>query len=125
MLDDIQFIANKPGTQEALFHTFNYLIQNEKQIVFSSDRPPSMLNNIEERLTSRFASGITVDIAAPGLETRIAIVQKKAYSKRFHISAECMYYLAEKIDSNIRELEGALYKVIRSEERRVGKECRL
>lgn len=112
MLDDIQFIANKPGTQEALFHTFNYLIQNEKQIVFSSDRPPSMLNNIEERLTSRFASGITVDIAAPGLETRIAIVQKKAYSKRFHISAECMYYLAEKIDSNIRELEGALYKVI-------------
>ncbi len=112
MLDDIQSIAGKPGTQEALFHTFNYLVENEKQIVFSSDRHPSLLNNIEDRLISRFASGITVDISPPGLETRIAIVQRKAYSRRFHISQECMYYIAEKIDTNIRELEGALNKVV-------------
>lgn len=111
MLDDIQSIAKKPGTQEALFHTFNYLIDNEKQIVFSSDRHPSLLNNIEDRLISRFAAGITVDISPPGIETRIAIVQRKAYERRFHISAECVEYIAEKIDTNIRELEGALNKV--------------
>ena len=112
MLDDIQSIAGKPSTQEALFHTFNYLVENEKQIVFSSDRHPSLLNNIEDRLISRFASGITVDISPPGLETRIAIVQRKAYGKRFHISQECVYYIAEKIHTNIRELEGALNKVV-------------
>ena len=111
MLDDIQYIANKPGTEEALFHTFNFLIENEKQIVLSSDRHPSLLKNIEDRLISRFASGLTVDIAPPGLETRIAIIQRKAYGRRFHISSECMYYIAEKIDTNIRELEGALNKV--------------
>ena len=112
MLDDIQSIAGKASTQEALFHTFNYLTENEKQIVFSSDRHPSLLNNIEDRLISRFASGITVDISPPGLEMRIAIVQRKAYSRRFHISQECVYYIAEKIDTNVRELEGALNKVV-------------
>ena len=111
MLDDIQYIANKPGTEEALFHTFNFLIENEKQIVLSSDRHPSLLNNVEDRLISRFASGITVDISPPGLEMRIAIIQRKAFGRRFHISKDCVYYLAEKIDTNVRELEGALNKV--------------
>lgn len=111
MLDDIQFIAGKGGTQDALFHTFNYLVENEKQIVFSSDRHPSLLNNVEDRLISRFASGITVDISPPGLEMRIAIIQRKAFGRRFHISRDCVYYLAEKIDTNVRELEGALNKV--------------
>lgn len=112
MLDDIQFLAGKTGTQEALFHTFNDLYQFKKQIILSSDRHPKELTFLEERLQSRFASGLTVDISTPDLETRIAILQKKAFYKNVNLPIEVVYFIAEKIDSNIRELEGALQKVI-------------
>lgn len=112
MLDDIQFIANKDSTQEALFHAFNDLHQTKRQVIFTSDRHPKDLRNIEERLKSRFNSGLTVDISAPDIETRIAILEKKATQKKFVISREAITYIAEKIDTNIRELEGALSKVI-------------
>lgn len=112
MIDDVQFLSGKTGTQEALFHTFNDLYQFKKQIVLSSDRHPKELTFLEERLQSRFASGLTVDISKPDLETRIAILQKKALYKNFNLPIEVIYFIAEKIDSNIRELEGALQKVI-------------
>lgn len=112
ILDDIQFLAGKTGTQEALFHTFNDLYQRKKQIILSSDRHPKELTFLEERLQSRFASGLTVDISAPDLETRIAILQKKAFYKNVNLPIEVVYFIAEKFDSNIRELEGALQKVI-------------
>ncbi|MBD5086559.1 MAG: chromosomal replication initiator protein DnaA [Clostridiales bacterium] len=112
MLDDIQFLAGKTGTQEALFHTFNDLYQNKKQIILSSDRHPKELTFLEERLQSRFSSGLTVDISTPDLETRIAILQKKAFYKNVNLPIEVVYFIAESFDSNIRELEGALQKVI-------------
>lgn len=112
MLDDIQFLAGKTGTQEALFHTFNDLYLAKKQIILSSDRHPKELTFLEERLQSRFASGLTVDISTPDLETRIAILQKKALFKNVNLPIDVVYFIAEKIDSNIRELEGALQKVI-------------
>ncbi len=112
MLDDIQFIAGKTTSQEELFHTFNNLYQSKKQIVISSDRHPRELTFLEERLQSRFQCGLTCDITQPDLETRIAILQKKALDKKVNISNSVMYFIAEKIDSNIRELEGALSKVI-------------
>lgn len=112
MLDDIQFINGKLATQEALFHIFNDLYQTGRQIIFTSDCHPKNLNNMEERLKSRFQSGITVDISSPSLETRIAILQRKAFQKKYQISTEVINYIAEKIDSNIRELEGALSKVM-------------
>lgn len=112
MIDDVQFLAGKTGTQESLFHTFNDLYQFKKQIVLSSDRHPKELTFLEERLQSRFASGLTVDISTPDLETRIAILQKKAFYKNVNLPIEVVYFIAEKIDSNIRELEGALQKVI-------------
>ena len=112
MLDDIQFLAGKTGTQEALFHTFNDLYQYKKQVILSSDRHPKELTFLEERLQSRFSSGLTVDISTPDLETRIAILQKKAYYKNVNLPIEVVYFIAESFDSNIRELEGALQKVI-------------
>lgn len=112
MLDDIQFLAGKTGTQEALFHNFNDLYQYKKQIILSSDRHPKELTFLEERLQSRFSSGLTVDISTPDLETRIAILQKKAYYKNVNLPIEVVYFIAESFDSNIRELEGALQKVI-------------
>ena len=112
MLDDVQFLIGKESSQEALFHTFNDLYQNKKQIVLTSDRHPRDLVSLEERLKSRFNSGLTVDISSPDLETRIAILQKKAYQKNFNISKNIIYFIAEKITSNIREIEGALSKVI-------------
>lgn len=112
MIDDVQFLAGKRTVQEALFHTFNDLYQFKKQIVLSSDRHPKELTFLEDRLQSRFASGLTVDISSPDLETRIAILQKKAFYKNFNLPIEVVYFIAQKIDSNIRELEGALQKVI-------------
>lgn len=111
MLDDIQFISGKGAVQEALFHTFNELYHSRKQIVFTSDRHPSELNNIDERLKSRFQSGLTVDISNPDIETRIAILKRKAYQNNFNVSNDIINYIAEKIHTNIRELEGALTKV--------------
>lgn len=112
MIDDIQFISGKPSTQEALFHLFNELYQSKKQIVFTSDCHPKEIDNIDKRLTSRFQSGLTVDISNPDLETRIAILRKKAYNKKFEVSNNVINYIAECINTNIRELEGALSKVI-------------
>ena len=112
MLDDVQFLIGKEGSQEALFHTFNDLYQAKKQIVLTSYRHPRDLSFLEDRLKSRFQSGLTADISTPDLETRIAILQKKAFQKNFNISKNIIYFIAEKITSNIREIEGALSKVI-------------
>ena len=112
MIDDIQFLANKTSTQEALFHTFNDLYQNKKQIVLSSDRHPKELTFLEERLKSRFQSGLTVDITNPSVETRVAILRKKAEIKKFRVSNDVIFFIADNITSNVRELEGALLKVM-------------
>src|ERR1041384_6926217 len=111
LLDDVQFLARAEETQTEFFHTFNHLHQNERQIVIASDRPPLELGGIEERLRSRFRSGLVVDVQPPDLETRIAILQLKA--DRDHVSApdEVLHFIASKFDSNIRELEGALLRV--------------
>lgn len=111
MVDDIQFITNKTETQEEFFHTFNDLYQNNKQIVIASDRPPKEIATLSDRLRSRFASGLIQDIQAPDFETRVAILKKKAQEENYNIKDEVITYLAEKIDTNIRELEGYLGKV--------------
>ncbi|MCI8729160.1 MAG: chromosomal replication initiator protein DnaA [Clostridia bacterium] len=112
MLDDIQFIAGKEATQEALFHTFNDLYHFKKQIILSSDRHPKELTFLDERLRSRFSYGLTCDITAPDIETRIAILERKAYAKKCAVPSDVLNFIAENINTNIRELEGALNKVI-------------
>lgn len=112
LIDDIQFIENKQGIQEEFFHTFNDLYLNNKQIVLTSDRMPKDLVTIEERLKTRFEWGLNIDIISPDYETRVAILKKKAESQNAYISEDVLSYIAEKIDSNVRELEGALLKII-------------
>lgn len=112
LIDDIQFLSNKGKTQEEFFHTFNELYNNNKQIVLTSDRLPNKIANLEERLISRFKWGLSTDITPPDLETRIAILRKKAQSDRLDINADTLTYIANNIDTNIRELEGALVRVI-------------
>ncbi|MGI6701960.1 MAG: chromosomal replication initiator protein DnaA [Christensenellales bacterium] len=112
MIDDIQFFIGKTSTQEALFHIFNDLHRQDKQIILSSDRPIKELIHLEERLSSRFASGIVANIEPPSLETRIAILQKKAMFYKFNLSDEVLRYIAEKGNTNIRILEGMLRNVI-------------
>ncbi len=112
LIDDIQFLAGKESTQEEFFHTFNTLYDSKKQIVISSDRPPKEIEQVEERLVSRFAWGIVADIKPPDLETRIAILRKKSEMKGVSVPEEVIFFLAQNIDSNIRELEGALNKVM-------------
>lgn len=112
LIDDIQFIENKQGIQEEFFHTFNDLYLNNKQIVLTSDRMPKDLVTIEERLKTRFEWGLNIDIISPDYETRVAILKKKAESQNTYISEEVLSYIAERIDSNVRELEGALLKII-------------
>ena len=112
LVDDIQFIENKQGTQEEFFHTFNDLYLNNKQIVITSDRPVKELATIEERLKTRFEWGQVLDINKPDYETRVAILKKKAESQNVYISEEVLSYIAERIDSNVRELEGGLLKII-------------
>ncbi len=112
IIDDIQFIAGKEQTQEQLFHTFNDLHQNNKQVIFSSDRAPKAIPNLEQRLESRFEWGMIVDVSEPDLETKIAIIQSKLLEKKFSLDKKVIEFLAENIHNNIRELEGVLNRII-------------
>lgn len=111
LIDDIQFMANKEATIEEFFHTFNSLYNNDKQVVITSDLPPKQLSGFEERLRSRFEWGLTTDIQPPDLETRIAILVKKAESDGLQVPSDALEYIASRISTNIRELEGALIRV--------------
>jgi chromosomal replication initiator protein len=111
LIDDIQFLADKGRTQEEFFHTFNTLFDGHKQIVLSSDRPPSEIANLEVRLVSRFEWGLTAELQAPDTETRVAILRKKAEAMPIKIPAELLQFLAERIRTNVRRLEGGLMRV--------------
>jgi chromosomal replication initiator protein len=112
IIDDVQFFAGKEKTQDVFFHIFNHLHQNGKQLVLTSDKPPVELQGMEQRLLSRFKWGLSADLQAPDLETRIAVLNKKMYADGIELPKEVVEYLAYSITSNIRELEGALISLI-------------
>ncbi len=112
LVDDIQFLAGKESTQEEFFYVFNTLYQNDKQIVLTSDLPPASLKGLQDRLISRFQWGLCVDIQPPSLETRMAIIQRKAERDNLNVPEDVLYYIAENVSSNIRELEGILIKLL-------------
>ncbi len=112
LVDDVQFITGKEGTQEEFFHTFNQLYQNNKQIVITSDRPPKAIPALENRLVSRFECGMMADIGSPDFETRVAILESKCKEKSYNVAREVLHHIATLVQRNVRELEGALNKVI-------------
>ncbi len=112
MIDDIQFLIGKEATQEAFFHIFNDLYQDNKQIILTSDRAPKDLTTLEDRLRTRFSWGLTVDIQVPDMETRVAILKTKAFQSNFDLADEVAEFIAEKSTSNIREMEGLLNRII-------------
>jgi chromosomal replication initiator protein len=112
LVDDIQFLVGKESTQEEFFYIFNTLYQNQRQIVLSSDLPPNSIKGLQDRLVSRFQWGLCVDIQPPDLETRVAIIKKKGEKDHLNIPEEILYYIAENVSSNIREIEGVLIKLL-------------
>lgn len=112
LIDDIQFMAGKDGTQEEFFHTFNELHQGNRQIIITSDRPPKSIPALEKRLLSRFEWGMIADVAAPDIETRVAILESKCKEKNYSLDSEILDFVAENVKNNIRELEGALNRII-------------
>lgn len=114
LIDDIQFFARKTQSQEEFFHTFNSLLEGQRQIIITSDRIPKAMTDVEERLISRFGSGLTVSIDPPELETRVAILGKKAIERNITLPEEVAFFVANAVRSNVRELEGALHRIIAS-----------
>jgi len=112
LIDDVQFLATKDATQEEFFHTFNALYEAQKQIVLTSDKPPREIAGLEERLVSRFNSGVVADVKPPELETRVAILQKRAVADRFHLPSDIALLIASHVRGNVRELEGCLLRLI-------------
>lgn len=112
LIDDIQFFANKERTQEEFFHTFNALLEGNQQIILTSDRYPKEIDGVEDRLKSRFGWGLTIAIEPPELETRVAILKKKAQENQINLADEVAFFIAKRLRSNVRELEGALNRVI-------------
>jgi chromosomal replication initiator protein len=112
MIDDVQFISGKDNTQEEFFHTFNALLEGNQQIILTSDRYPKEIEGVEDRLKSRFGWGLTIAIEPPELETRVAILMKKAQSSQIKLPEEVAFFIAKRLRSNVRELEGALNRVI-------------
>jgi len=112
LIDDVQFISGKEGTQEELFHTFNELHQNDKQIVLTSDRPPKSIPALEKRLLSRFEWGMIADVSTPDIETMVSILKSKCQEKNYTLDNDILYFIANNIQNNIRELEGALNRLI-------------
>ena len=112
MVDDIQFLSGKTSTQEVFFHIFNDLYQQDKQIILTSDKAPNEIPTLEERLRTRFASGLTLDIQIPDLETRVSILRSKALQEKFNLSDDVAFYIAENATTNVREMEGLLKKIV-------------
>ncbi|OGY88030.1 MAG: hypothetical protein A2233_04790 [Candidatus Kerfeldbacteria bacterium RIFOXYA2_FULL_38_24] len=116
LVDDVQFLAGKEGTAEEFFHTFNHLHQQNKQVIVTSDRPPRAIPTLEQRLVSRFEGGMIVDVNTPDLETRIAILKTKCAAGGYNLNAEILQFIASNVQNNVRELEGALNRVIANQQ---------